>query len=421
MAVLTINCGSSSLRYRLFGEGLAPAAGGVVERIGQAGTAMDHRAPGRAPFAGAVPVADHGEALALALETLRDPDLTGDLAGVAIAGVGHRVVHGGELFRRSVAIDHEVLLAIDALAALAPLHNPVNAQGIRAARALLPDALHAAIFDTAFHHTIPPAAHRYAVPEAWVREHGVRRYGFHGTSFRYVTRRAAVLLGRPPEEVDLILLHVGNGASACAVAGGRSVDTTMGLTPLEGLVMGTRCGDLDPAVPFHLMRVAGLEPEEIERALQRDSGMLGMAGVMDRREVVAAAEGGDARARLALEVECHRLRKVIGAYLAVLGGADAVVFTGGVGENSPAVRAGALQGLERLGIALDPARNRAATGGVTAPITAADSPLPVLVIPTDEERVMAEDVVALLGGDAAGRGGASEGEVSGGPGHPSGE
>jgi acetate kinase len=296
-------------------------------------------------------------------------------------------------------VGYEALEVLRLLSHLAPLHNPVNLQGIEAAQLLLPDAVHCAIFDTAWHQTMPPRAYRYAVPASWHDDLGVRRYGFHGSSFLYVARRCAALLGRPAAETNLVLFHVGHGASANAVAGGVSVDTSMGMTPLEGLVMGTRCGDLDPAVPFHVMQAMDRPPEEIERALQRKSGVLGLAGVADRREVEQRAHDGDERAVLALDVEGYRLRKYLGAYAAALGRLDAVAFTGGAGEMSPTLRGRALRGLGILGIELDEDRNRLSRThhGETC-ITAPDSPVPVFVVPTDEERVMAEDTIALVEG-----------------------
>jgi acetate kinase len=295
-----------------------------------------------------------------------------------------------------VLIDDGVLAAVRELSVLAPLHNPINATGIEVARRAFPDLPHVAVFDTAFHQTLPPRAHTYAVPREWARRHGVRRYGFHGTSHAFVSRAAAALLGRDPRETNVIVLHLGNGASATAVAGGISVDTSMGLTPLEGLVMGTRSGDVDPALSAHLQRVAGLDAEAVEAALNGESGMLALAGDGDLREVHRRVAAGDAGAVLALEVYCYRIRKYVGAYLAALGGADAIAFTAGVGENDPVVRAQSLAGLERFGIAVDPARNaeRSSAARVISPDGAA---VAVLVVPTDEELEMAVQAAALAG------------------------
>jgi acetate kinase len=357
--VFVVNCGSSSLKYKLVDvESRTSQHGGLMERV-----------------------TDYERALRTALATV---DHTG------LVAVAHRVVHGGERFSAPVRVDDDVVAAIRELAVLAPLHNDVNADGIDAARRVLPRTPHVAVFDTAFHHTLPPAAYTYAVPPEW----NVRRYGFHGTSHAFVSRAAARFLGRPLEETNLIVLHLGNGASATAIAAGRSVDTSMGFTPLEGLVMGTRSGDVDPALVLHLLR-GGLELAEIEDSLNRRSGMLALAGAGDLREVHLAAAGGDDRAALALEVYCHRIRKYVGAYMAVLGGVDAVVFTAGVGENDAAVRARSLQGLERLGIAVDAARNAAAASDARA-ISPDGGRVAVLVVPTDEELEMAIQADALV-------------------------
>jgi acetate kinase len=368
--ILVINSGSSSVKYRLFGTasepdqdrgaGDATLARGIVERIGEPG--------GQA--------ADHDQALRQVLDRL-------ELAG--LAAVGHRVVHGGLRFTEPTLIDDQVVAAIESLVPLAPLHNPANLAGIAATRALLPQVRQVAVFDTAFHRTLPPAAASYAIDAATARRYQVHRYGFHGTSHAYVSRRTAALLGRAPAEVNVITLHLGNGASACAVAGGRSVATSMGLTPLEGLVMGTRSGDLDPAVIFHLHRAAGLSLAEIEDLLIHRSGLRGLAGVNDMRQLLAARAAGDPAARLAFDLYCHRVRCYVGAYYAVLERVDAVTFTAGVGEHAAAVRAAALSGLERLGIAVDQPRNLA-----DAPVISPDGArVAVCVVPTDEEHEIA--------------------------------
>lgn len=378
MRVLVVNSGSSSLKYRLLDLAAGTTvAGGLVERIGEPGSG----------------VADHGAALAEVVARLRVAGALDDGLDV----VGHRVVHGGERFSAPVVVDDAVVAAIRDLAPLAPLHNPPNLLGIEAARSAFPGVVQVAVFDTAFHQSMPAAAYTYAIPRDLARRHGIRRYGFHGTSHRYVARVAAGVLGRPADAVDLVTLHLGNGASACAVRAGRSVDTSMGLSPLEGLVMGTRSGDVDPAVVFHLISDAGLAPDEVDGLLNRSSGLRGLAGANDLREVHRRAETGDADAALALDVYGHRLRKYVGAYLAVLGGADAVVFTGGVGENDPDVRRRAVGGLDRLGVVLDAAAN-AAVRGPDRPVDVAaeGSPCRVLVIPTDEEREIAEQAAGLL-------------------------
>jgi acetate kinase len=364
--ILVINSGSSSVKYRLF-DGDDTVSHGLVERIGEPGTG----------------VPDHHRALRQVLGEL-------DLAG--LAAVGHRVVHGGLRFSEPTVINDEVVAAIESLVPLAPLHNPPNLAGIAATRALLPDVPQVAVFDTAFHRTLPPVAATYAIDVELAGRHGIHRYGFHGTSHAYVARRTAALLGRPLAGVNVITLHLGNGASACAVAGGRSVATSMGLTPLEGLVMGTRSGDLDPAVVFHLHRAAGLSVDEIDELLNHRSGLRGLAGMNDMRELLAARALGDESALLAFDVYCHRIKSYVGAYYALLGHLDAVTFTAGVGEHSAEVRAAALAGLERLGIAVDPRRNRA-----SAPVISPDAAeVAVCVVPTDEEHEIATQTRAAL-------------------------
>jgi acetate kinase len=346
------------------------SAGGLVERIG------------------GDEVPDHAAALE---RVLADVDLAG------ITAIGHRVVHGGTRFTGPALLDDDAIAGIEELVPLAPLHNPVNLAGIRATRAALPEVAQVAVFDTAFHATLPARASTYAVPEGWRREYGVRRYGFHGTSHAYVSRRAAALIGRPLERTASIVLHLGNGASACAVLGGRSIDTSMGLTPLAGLVMGTRSGDVDPAVPGHLARVAGLDAAEVDAALNDAGGLKALAGASDVREVTARAAAGDAAAELALEVYCYRIRCYVGAYLATLGRLDVIAFTAGVGENSAVVRARSLAGLDALGIAVDAAANEGPGRGERL-ISPAGAAVAVAVVPTDEEREIAAQTLELLGG-----------------------
>ena len=358
MTVLVINCGSSSLKWSVVDPAAGTTiAGGTIQRV-----------------------TDHAAALSSVLEEAP----LGELAAVV-----HRVVHGGERYSAPVLINDAVLQSIRDLSVLAPLHNPVNADGIEVAREALPDLPHVAVFDTAFHSTLPAHAYTYAVPRAW----NVRRYGFHGTSHAYVSREAARLLGRAVDGFSVIVLHLGNGASASAVRDGQSIDTSMGLTPLEGLVMGTRSGDVDPALVLHLRRTLNLSTDEIDKALNSGSGLLALAGDNDMREVHRRVEAADAAAVLALEVYCYRIKKYVGAYLAALGGADAIAFTAGVGENDAIVRARSLAGLERLGIEIDPTRNEA--GG---PLVSTDaSAVQVLVVPTDEELEMATQTAALVG------------------------
>jgi acetate kinase len=379
--VLVLNCGSSSLKWQVVDPGAGDAvASGQVERIGQAGAA------------------DHEAALQEVLDGL---DEGGEgLAGLELVAVAHRVVHGGERFSGPVRIDDDVVAEIRDLSRLAPLHNPAAVLGIEAARRRLGDLPHVAVFDTAFHRTLPPRAATYAVPRDWREQHGVRRYGFHGTSYAHVSRAAAELLGLATDRANLVVLHLGNGASATAVEGGRSVDTSMGLTPLEGLVMGTRSGDVDPALFGHLQRTAGLGADEVQDALQSRSGMRALAGDSDLREVHRRADAGDADAALALDVYCHRVRRYVGAFMAVLGRTDAIVFTAGVGEHDAEVRRRTLAGLEPLGIHLDEARNRGLRDGARA-ISADGSPVAVLVVPTDEELEMARQTRELLAADVA--------------------
>jgi acetate kinase len=362
--ILVLNAGSSTLKYRLNDDDA-----GIVERIGEPGGSA----------------ADPGAAVEQVLERLR---------GKEIRAVGHRVVHGGTRFTAPVVVDGAVLDALRQLVPLAPLHNPAGIAGIEAARAALPGVPQVAVFDTAFHATLPPAAATYALDRNVATEFGIRRYGFHGISVRWVAGGAARLLGRPVEQLNLVVLHLGNGASATAVAGGRSVETSMGLTPLEGLVMGTRGGDLDPAVTFHLYRY-GLDPARIEHLYQHHAGLLGLCGDNDMRAIQARVASGDPDAELAIDVYCHRIRKYLGAYHAVLGRLDAVVFTAGVGEHSALVRARSLAGLDALGIAVDPARNGSGAGARL--ISPDGARVAVCVVPTDEERAIAAEVARLLG------------------------
>ncbi|NYH43175.1 acetate kinase [Micromonospora jinlongensis] len=366
--VLVLNCGSSSVKWRRY-DGDQVLDHGTVERVGE---------PGGGP-------PDHASAVRQILDGL---DLTG------LTAVGHRVVHGGRKFSAPVLVDDAVLAAIKDLVPLAPLHNPANLAGIEVARAALPDIPQVAVFDTAFHHTLPEAAATYAIDREVAERYGIRRYGFHGTSHAYVSRRTAQLLGRPYEQLNTITLHLGNGASACAVANGRSVATSMGMSPLQGLVMGTRSGDLDPTVIFHLRREAGLSVDEIDDLLNHRSGLLGLTGVNDMREVLQRRAAGDQAAELAFEVYCRRITGYVGAYYALLGHVDAITFTAGVGEHAAPVRAAALAGLDRLGIAVDDARNGGEGDRVISPDGAEVS---VCVIRTDEEREIARqtrDVVA---------------------------
>ncbi|GAA3390781.1 acetate kinase [Streptomyces roseoviridis] len=393
--VLVLNSGSSSVKYQLLdmADGSRLAVG-LVERIGEEGSRLVHtplRGGEKRVRSGTV--ADHAAALKAVAEELAADGL--GLDSPELAAIGHRVVHGGLRFTAPTVIDEEVLAEIERLVPVAPLHNPANIVGIRTAMTLRPDLPQVAVFDTAFHTTMPEAAARYAIDVDTADAYRIRRYGFHGTSHAYVSRETARLLGKAPEEVNVIVLHLGNGASASAVAGGRCVDTSMGLTPLEGLVMGTRSGDVDPAVTFHLMRVAGMTADEIDTLLNKRSGLVGLCGDNDMREIRRRIDEGDQRAALAFDVYVHRLKKYIGAYYAVLGRVDAVAFTAGVGENAAPVREAAIAGLEELGLAVDADLNavRSDEARIISPEYAR---VAVAVVPTDEELEIARQTFALV-------------------------
>jgi acetate kinase len=338
-------------------------------------------------------VPDHGAAFRAMIDAFEQHGPAG--IEDSVDAVGHRVVHGGARFFAPTVVTPQVEKDIGELAEYAPLHNPANLAGIQAAEAAFPGVPHVAIFDTAFHQTMPPEAYTYAIDVAVAEKYRIRRYGFHGTSHKYVSEKAAAFLGLPLERSRIIVLHLGNGASACAVENGRSIDTSMGFTPLQGLVMGTRSGDLDPAIVFQLARFGGITLEDLDELLNKRSGMLGLAGSADLRDVRKAADAGDRDAQIALDVYCHRIKHYVGAYLGVLGGVDAIVFTAGVGENAPGIREGALAGLEELGIRVDPERNRADGRGERR-ISADDSRVAVLVIPTNEELEIARQTAAAL-------------------------
>ena len=401
MNVLVVNCGSSSVKYSLYrmrdSRGGEVLASGLVERIGERASRLTHEAAG-ARATRDVEAPDHRAAFGLMVRELTAGPRAVLESLADIDAVGHRVVHGAERFRESVRITDEVIRALEANVALAPLHNPPNLVGIRAAMACMPAVPHVGVFDTAFHQTLEPTAFLYAIPYELYADHRIRRYGFHGTSHRYVTLAAAGLLGRPLADTNLITCHLGNGCSVTAVRGGRSVDTSMGLTPLEGLVMGTRSGDVDPALAFHLQRALGMDVAAIDALLNRESGLLGVSGVSnDMREVMGSAEAGNGRAALAIEIFCYRLRKYVGAYTAVLGRVDALVFTGGIGENAAPIRARTCQGLEPLGYCLDAARNGGPERG-PRDLATADSPKRIFVIPTDEEGLIAQDTARIAAG-----------------------
>jgi acetate kinase len=376
--VLVLNSGSSSLKYQLIepdsGESLAD---GIVEQIGEPSS----------------PVADHGAALRVAFDKLSDDGI--DLTACGLAAVGHRVVHGGSVFYRPTVIDDAVVAELKGLSMLAPLHNPPALQGIEVARSMLPAVPHVAVFDTAFFHNLPAAAATYAIDRELAEKWHIRRYGFHGTSHRYVSEQAAAFLDRPWEKLNQIVLHLGNGASASAIAGGRPLDTSMGLTPLEGLVMGTRSGDIDAGIVSYLHREADMSVDDIESMLNHHSGLLGLAGERDFRRLREMIESGDSSAQVAYDVFIHRLRKYIGAYLAILGRTDVVSFTAGVGENVAAVRLDALSALQGLGIEIDEQRNSRPAKGARR-ISTDGSPIAVLVVPTNEELAIARDCLRAI-------------------------
>jgi acetate kinase len=402
--VLVLNAGSSSLKFevirtdqaRIAADSDERLAGGVIDRIG--GEALIQlEAAGKPPQKTAAPIRDHRAAVETALRWLSDEETGAGFRG--IDAVGHRVVHGGEKFTRSVLIDDTIIAEIEDMIDLAPLHNPHNLKGIRAVRDVLGRTVpQAAVFDTAFHQTLPDRAYLYAIPYSLYRRHRVRRYGFHGTSHRYVAYRYRRLTGTTRENTRLITLHLGNGCSACAILAGDSLDTSMGFTPLEGLVMGTRSGDLDPAILDYIAEKEGMNLHEVEALLNKHSGLLGISGLThDMRELLAEAhEHDDRRARLAIEIFCYRARKYIGAYLAAMGGADAIVFTGGIGENAVEIRARITEELHWMGMDIDAAANERTTRGAEGRITTDASRLHAWVIPTDEELLIARDAARLV-------------------------
>ena len=398
MYILALNCGSSSLKYQVFDADSKQAiVGGNVEKIGLPDSFVTQKYPDGTKQKKETSMQNHNEALNVVLFMLREASI--DLN--EIKGVGHRVVMGGDKFASSVEINDEVIKTIDELSAIAPLHNPSALMGIVTAKQLLPNATQVAVFDTAFHQTMPDYAYRYAVPSAWYRELGVRRYGFHGTSHLYVSKRAAAMLGKPANECNLITLHIGSGASATAIRNGVSVDTSLGMTPLSGLTMGTRPGDLDPGVVLYVMNRLGLTADQMQNHLNKDSGLMGITECFaDRRDVEGNRDENDL-CRLAIDMEVHNVKKYIGAYMAELGHIDALVFTAGVGENDDYLREKFCSGLEELGIKLDKEKNAAALarkGVDQAIISTDDSRVKILMIATNEELVIVEDTLAIMNG-----------------------
>jgi acetate kinase len=392
--ILVVNCGSSSLKYELYQMPQRKSLGkGLVERIGEAVGRLAQQGP-RGEIKRELPVPDHKAAFALVKEALTDP-AAGLIGGLGeIGAVGHRVVHGGERYSKSVVIDAEVVAAIEESAELAPLHNPPNLTGIAEARALLPDLEQVAVFDTAFHQTMPPTAYLYALPYEYYDKYRIRRYGFHGTSHRFIAARAMTLLQRSPENTNVITCHLGNGASITAVEHGRSIDTSMGFTPLEGLVMGTRCGDIDPAI-LSFLEARGISSAELNSIMNKKSGLLGLSGISnDLRDLEREAEAGNRRAIDALEVYAYRVRKYIGAYIANMVKVDAIVFSGGVGQYGVKMRERICHRLENLGIFMDYELNRR-RGSEEGLVSAPFSPISILVVPTNEELQIAIDTYEL--------------------------
>ena len=401
MVILTLNCGSSSAKYQVYDwDKKDILAVGIVEKVTQGGSFINHKVKGKEEITINHDCPNHTEAVDLIIKTLTDPKIgvINDMSVIKV--VGHRVVHGGDKFTKSVIVDDKAIAAFSEMKDMSPLHNPANIMGIEAAQKVLPNVPHCAVMDTAWHQTMPPASYLYALPYEWYEKHSVRRYGFHGTSFLYTAKRAAVLLGKDPFKTNLIICHLGNGASINAVKNGCSYDTSMGITPLEGLVMGTRAGDLDPALPFYIMRKTGMSCADIESALNKKSGLLGITGTMaDRRDIQEAVLKGDERAVLAQDIEAHRVKKYIGSYQAILGQVDALVLTAGVGEFAWFMRKKILDGLEGIGIVFDPKKNEMVhTRNTETIISKPESKIPIFVIPTDEELVMTEDAYALMTG-----------------------
>jgi len=398
MKILVINSGSSSIKYQLFDMTARKVlASGVLEQIGEARSRLTHQTRNArdemVEIVKTDKVADHQTGFQLIGSVLSESGALADTG--ELSGIGHRVVHGGEQFKEPTRINKEVIDTIRRLIPLAPLHNPANLLGIEVAMQSAPEVPQIAVFDTAFHQSIPAHAFRYAIPRNLYEAHHVRRYGFHGTSHYYVAKQAANLLHRTLQSLNLITLHLGNGASMAAVKGGRSLDTSMGMTPLEGLIMGTRSGDIDPAIIFYLERQPGLERDEVEFILNHESGLKGICGANDMREIEKLAEAGNARAQLAIEMVCYRIKKYIGAYYAVLGQLDALVFTAGIGENSPLIRARSCRGLSHLGIDVDPLKNDRRSEEPFE-IQSTSSRVKILVVPTNEELEIAEQTVACI-------------------------
>ncbi|MEG0296050.1 MAG: acetate kinase [Clostridium sp.] len=396
MKVLVINCGSSSLKYQLIDmQTEQELAQGLVERIGIEGSVLTQKVEGRDKYIIKTEMNDHKDAIKLVLEALVDKN-NGVISSMdEITAVGHRIVHGGEKYSKSVVITEEVMKSIKECAKLAPLHNPANVIGIEACKQLMPTVPMVAVFDTAFHQTMPEEAFIYALPYELYTDHAIRKYGFHGTSHKYVSAKVAEVMGKNIEDLKIVTCHLGNGGSLAAIKGGKSIDTSMGFTPLEGIAMGTRSGNIDPAIVTYLMTECNYSAAEVNDLLNKKSGVLGISGVSsDFRDIEGAAEDGNKRAQLALDIFHYKIRAQIGAYAASMGGVDVIVFTAGVGENSPETREACLQGLEFMGVTVDKERN--AVRGKIREISTADSTVKAFVIPTNEELVIARDTVSLI-------------------------
>lgn len=400
MKILTLNCGSSSVKYALLDmPDKVKLCHGIVDRVTVGESFIKHFKLGmKESTVSYRECRTHNIAIDLVLDYLTNPDVGGVRNLSEIRAVGHRVVHGGEKFKECTLIDEEVIKEIEECSSMAPLHNPANLAGIWAIMKLMPNTQQFAVFDTAFFTTMLPHVFTYGVPHEWYEKYHIRKYGFHGTSHRYVSKRAALLLKKEMGKINMITLHIGNGVSVTAVKHGIAYDHSMGFTPLEGAVMGTRCGDIDPAIPLYVMKLEALRCEEMEDILNRRSGLLGITGkYSDRREILKAMETGDERAKLSFDIECYRLKKYIGAYAAAMGGVDAIILTAGAGENSFLHRSSILKGLEFMGVKIDHEKNKQAAGGEDEmEISAEDSPVKVLVIPTDEELALAENVWSLI-------------------------
>jgi len=401
MVILTLNCGSSSVKYQVYHwDKKEVLAKGLVERVGSNEAVLEHQTHHSETLTVTREIPDHQTAIQMILDNIVDSRIGVVKSISEVVAVGHRVLHGGQKFVKSVQITPETLQTFREIVDLGPLHMPANISGIEAAQKVMPNVPHVAVMDTAWHQTMPASSYIYAVPYDWYSYYGVRRYGFHGTSFLYTAKRASAILGRKPSETNLIIAHIGNGASMSAIKDGCALDTSMGLTPLEGLVMGTRSGDMDPAIINYIARRTGMTSQQIDTELNKKSGILGINGRWnDRRDNNKAADEGDARALLARQIEGYRIKKYIGSYMAAIGRVDAVIFTAGVGEMGWQIRLEALTGLDNLGIILDPDKNKLSmTRNAETRISADHSPIAVYVIPTDEELVMTEDTFAIMKG-----------------------